>query len=168
MKILVLAIALLYGVAPAIAAEPELSANFGRATGNKDVDIVRLAYRMPLAPDTRWWWPTQVQFGASTWSVPDVTGTVHRYDANAAAIWRAERAWGYFEGGFGPYFLSSTISNRTTSLPSELQFGSHVSLGFRLGARASVGIGLQHISNAGIEQPNGGIDFILLTASFAL
>lgn len=48
------------------------------------------------------------------------------------------------------------------------QFGSHVSLGLRLGARASVGIGLQHISNAGIEQPNGGIDFILLTASFAL
>lgn len=43
-----------------------------------------------------------------------------------------------------------------------------MSLGLRLGARASVGIGLQHISNAGIEQPNGGIDFILLTASFAL
>jgi hypothetical protein len=100
--------------------------------------------------------------------VPDLKGTTHRYDANASAIWRAERGWGYFEGGFGPYLLSSTISNRSTSLPSELQFGSHLGAGVRLGARATVGVALQHISNAGIKQPNGGIDFVQITAGWRL
>jgi hypothetical protein len=167
MKTVLLA-ALLVLCAPAAAGEPGISAFFGRATGDKDVDIVRLAYRLALQPDARWWWPTHVQFGASAWSVPDISGTTHRLDANATAIWRAERAWGYFEGGFGPYFLSSTISNRSTSLPSELQFGSHLGAGVRLGARATVGVALQHISNAGIKQPNGGIDFVLLSAAISL
>ncbi len=166
MKNLLLAIALLCTVAPAAASGPELTAHFGRATGNKDVDIARLAYRHPLQPDARWWWPTHVQLGASAWWVPDISGTTHRYDANASAIWRAERAWGYFEGGFGPYLLSSTISNRTTSLPSELQFGSHLGAGLRLGPHATLGVAFQHISNAGIKQPNGGIDFVQLTAGY--
>lgn len=150
------------------AAEPEVTAYFGRATGGKDVDIARLAYRRALAPDARWWWPSHVQFGASAWWVPDISGTTHRYDANVSAIWRAERAWGYFEGGFGPYLLSSTISNRTTSLPSELQFGSHVGVGLRLGTRLTLGVAFQHISNAGLEQPNGGIDFAQITAAWRL
>jgi hypothetical protein len=168
MKTVLLAVALLSAATRAAAAGPEVSAFFGRATGNKDVDIVRLAYRRPLAPDARWWWPTHVQFGASAWWVPDIQGTTHRYDANFSAIWRAERAWGYFEGGFGPYLLSSTISNRSTSLPSELQFGSHVGAGLRLGSRLTFGVALQHISNAGIKQPNGGIDFVQITAGWRL
>jgi hypothetical protein len=150
----------------ATAAEPEVTGYFGRATGGKNVDIVRLAYRRALAPDARWWWPSHLQFGASAWWVPDISGTTHRYDVNVSAIWRAERGWWYFEGGFGPYFLSSTISNRTTSLPSELQFGSHVGAGVRLSQRFTVGVAVQHISNAGIEQPNGGIDFVQATAGY--
>jgi hypothetical protein len=165
MRKTLLAIALL-AAASSAAAEPQITAFFGRATGGKDVDIVRLAYRRALAADARGWWPTHLQFGASAWWVPDISGTTQRYDLNLSAIWRAERAWGYFEGGFGPYFLSSTISNRTTSLPSELQFGSHVGAGLRLGARATLGVAFQHISNAGIEQPNGGIDFVQLTAGY--
>lgn len=168
MKTALLAIALLCAAAPAAAAGSEVSAWFGRATGNKDVDVTRLAYRLRLAPGTRWWWPTGLQLGASAWSVPDISGTTHRLDAHATAIWRAERAWGYFEGGFGPYLLSHTISNRTTSLPSELQFGSHLAAGLRLGRGATIGIGFQHISNAGLKQPNGGIEFVLLTAGFSL
>jgi hypothetical protein len=166
MKNVLLAILLL--CAPAAAAAGEMAAFFGRATGNKDVDIARLAYRQALQPSERWWWPTHFQVGGSAWSVPDITGTTHRYDAHATAVWRAERAWGYFEGGFGPYFLSSTISNRTTSLPSELQFGSHIAAGLRLGRKVTVGAGFQHISNAGIKQPNGGIDFVLLAAGISL
>lgn len=149
-------------------AQSELGLVYGRATGNKDVDVLRLAYRRALQPDARWWWPTHLQLGASAWWVPDISGTTHRYDANVTAIWRAQRAWGYYEGGFGPYLLSSTISNRTTSLPSELQFGSHLAAGLRLGARASAGVAFQHISNAGLKQPNGGIDFVQLTFGLAL
>jgi hypothetical protein len=31
-----------------------------------------------------------------------------------------------------------------------------------------VGVALQHISNAGIKQPNGGIDFVQITAGWRL
>src|SRR5688500_19348582 len=128
MKLLVLLLAGL-AASPGAAAQPELSLVFGRATGSKDVDIVRLAHRRALEPEARWWWPTHLQLGASAWWVPDISGTTHRYDANATAIWRAQRAWGYFEGRFGPYLLTSTTSNRTTSLPSDPQFRSHTAPG---------------------------------------
>ena len=42
--------------------------------------------------------------------------------------------------------------------------------GLRLGPQGEtrVGIALQHLSNAGIKQPNGGINFLLVSASFPL
>ena len=165
MKVVFFGLAMLCAAASS-AAEPEVMLSFGRATASKDVDIVRLAYRHPLESNAHAWWPTHLQLGASAWWVPDISGRTRRYDLNATAIWRAERAWGYFEGGFGPYFLSRTINNPTTSLPSELQFGSHLGAGLRVGPHATLGVAFQHISNAGIKQPNGGIDFVQLTAGY--
>jgi hypothetical protein len=162
----VLSVVMMLFCATSNAAEPEVTLTFGRATASKDVDIVRLAYRHALQSSAHAWWPTHVQLGASAWWVPDISGRTRRYDLNATAIWRAERAWGYFEGGFGPYFLSRTINNPTTSLPSELQFGSHLGAGLRAGPHATLGVAFQHISNAGIKQPNGGIDFVQLTAGY--
>jgi hypothetical protein len=46
-----------------------------------------------------------------------------------------------------------------------------VGAGLRIGAwgeAATLGIALQHLSNAGIKQPNGGVNFVLVTVSFAL
>lgn len=167
MRTALLAIALMIA-APGALAEPELAGFFGRATGGKDVDIARLAYRRPLEPDARWWWPTHLQLGASIWRVPNLSGATRRYDVNATAVWRRDTRRGYVEAGFGPYLLSRSINNPTTRLPSELQFGSHLGAGLRLGQRLALGIAFQHISNAGIEQPNGGIDFVQLTVGYAL
>ena len=38
----------------------------------------------------------------------------------------------------------------------------------QLDPRLSVGLAVQHISNAGIKQPNGGINLYMLTASYRL
>jgi hypothetical protein len=38
----------------------------------------------------------------------------------------------------------------------------------RLDPRLSVGLAVQHISNAGIKQPNGGINLYMLTLSYRL
>jgi len=119
------------------AAEPQWIAAFGRATESQETDIVRLAYRHPLPPRDFWWMPSHVQLGASAWRVPDIRGTTRRFDLNATSIWRADKPWGYFEAGFGGYLLS------------------------RIGP-GTLGIGLQHLSNAGIKQPNGGIDLVLV------
>lgn len=158
------------GMEPAHA-RSELIAEVGRAAAAKDIDVVRLHYRRQLASDQRWWWPTHVQLGAGIWRVPDLAGTTQRFDANATSVWRASSARSYVEAGFGVYLLSHTVNNDTTSLPTSLQFGSHVGAGLRIGASgeaATLGIALQHLSNAGIKQPNGGVNFVLVTLRFPL
>ena len=146
----------------ASAAEPQWIAVFGRGTESADTDIVRLAYRHPLKENGAWWRPSHAQFGASVWQVPDIRGTTRRFDLNASAIWRAERGWGYYEGGFGGYLLSKTINNDETRVPSAFEFGSHLGIGMRLARDQTIGIAYQHLSNAGIKQPNGGIDLVLI------
>jgi lipid A 3-O-deacylase len=148
------------------AAEPQWIAALGRGTESADTDIVRLAYRHPLKDNDEWWMPSHAQFGASVWRVPDIRGTTRRLDVNATAIWRAERTWGYLEAGFGGYLLSKTINNDENRLPSAFEFGSHVGVGFALSRNHTLGIGFQHLSNAGIKQPNGGIDLLLVQYTY--
>jgi hypothetical protein len=160
---------LLLALAPLVtAAEPQWIAAFGRATESQETDIVRLAYRHPLPNSEAWWRPTNVQLGASVWQVPDIRGSTRRLDLNATAIWRNERPWGYLEAGFGGYLLSKTINNPDTRVPSAFEFGSHIGIGFAVAKNHAVGVALQHLSNAGLKQPNGGIDLVLVQYTFAL
>jgi hypothetical protein len=161
MRLLIAALALALA-SLADAADRQWIAAFGRATESQETDIVRLAYRHPLRDSEAWWRPSHAQFGASVWQVPDIRGRTRRFDLNATAIWRSERPWGYLEGGFGGYLLSKTINNPDTRVPSAFEFGSHVGVGFALAKNQSIGIALQHLSNAGLKQPNGGIDLLLV------
>jgi hypothetical protein len=139
----------------------EIGLILGRSTETDETDIIRLTYRHPLAAK-EWWMPTHLQLGASVWRVPDVRGTNRRFDLNVTPVWRGMNSWGYVEAGFGGYLLSKTINSPEHRLPSSFQFGSHLGMGLRLGKDASLGIALQHLSNAGLKQPNGGIDLILV------
>ena len=152
------------------AASHEIVTSLGRATDNADIDIIRLAYRRRLASDARWWVPTLVEFGAGIWRVPDFVGTTQRLDVHVTPVWRADFARTYLEAGIGVYLLSHTINNDTTHMSTSLEFGSHAGAGLRLGTggETRVGIAFQHLSNAGIKQPNGGVNFVLVTASFPL
>jgi lipid A 3-O-deacylase len=160
-------IAVLWSATGALAADAQWVAFFGRGMESADTDIVRLAYRHPLRDNSDWWRPSHVQLGASVWQVPDIRGTTRRFDANASAIWRAERAWGYWGGGFGGYLLSKTINNDENRVPSAFEFGSHLGVGLRLARNHTIGVGLQHLSNAGIKQPNGGIDLLFVQYTFS-
>jgi hypothetical protein len=165
---------LLASASSIFAAEPELGLSVARAFGSQDTDILRLTYRSPLAPhDGAWWRPKQLQLGASVWRVPDLGGITRRFDVNVTPVWRSETPFGaaskgYVEAGIGAYLLSHTINNDNNRLPSSLEFGSHLGVGVQLDPRLSVGLAVQHISNAGIKQPNGGINLYMLTASYRL
>jgi hypothetical protein len=148
------------------AADSQWVGILGHGADAADTDIVRLGYRFALPEKDAWWMPTHVQLGGSVWRVPDLGGTTRRFDLNATSIWRSEKRWGYLEGGIGAYLLSHTINNPDTSMPSSFEFGSHLGFGFRLARDHTLGIGLQHLSNAGLKQPNGGINLILLSAGF--
>ena len=149
-------------------AQSEVVMSLGRAADDADIDIIRLAYRRTLAGDVRWWMPTLVEFGGGIWRVPDLAGTTRRFDLHATPVWRADYARAYVEAGIGVYLLSHTINNDTTHMSTSLEFGSHVGAGLRLGPQGEtrVGIALQHLSNAGIKEPNGGVNFVLVNVSF--
>jgi hypothetical protein len=153
--------AVLWSATGAWAADAQWVAFFGRATESQETDVARLGYRLPLRESEAWWMPTHAQLGASVWQVPDIRGTTRRFDVNATSIWRNEKPWGYWEAGFGGYLLSKTINNDENRLPSSFQFGSHIGVGMKLGP-GTLGVGLQHLSNAGIKQPNGGIDLLFV------
>jgi hypothetical protein len=152
---------------PGAAADSQWIAAFGQGTESDETDIARLAYRHPLKENGAWWRPSHVQFGVSSWHVPDIRGTTRRFDLNVSAIWRGDKPWGYWEAGFGGYLLSKTINNDENRLPSAFEFGSHIGAGFRLAKDHTIGVAIQHLSNAGIKQPNGGIDLVLLQYTLA-
>jgi lipid A 3-O-deacylase len=155
-----LVIGLLLVLQLSVAAAEEVGVTLGRSTESDETDIARLTYRHRLAAK-EWWMPTHLQVGGSLWRVPDIRGTNRRFDLNATPVWRSMNSWGYVEAGIGAYLLSKTINSPTHRLPSSFQFGSHLGVGVRLG-EGTIGIALQHLSNAGLKQPNGGIDLVLV------
>jgi hypothetical protein len=164
----IVALTVLAVVPVAALAQAEIGLWLGRTSEDEATDVVRLIYRRPLNVEGRaWWWPQHLQLGAGVWRVPDLTGPTRRFDVSITPVWRYEGAHAYVEGGFGAYVLSKTVNNDTTSLPTSFQFGSHVGTGLAL-KNASVGVAFQHLSNAGIKQPNGGINFYLATVSLEL
>ena len=153
-------------------AEPqsELMVSVARGVDDADIDVVRLAYRRMLPGEGGWWRPTLVELGGGIWRVPDLAGSTERFDLHATPIWRADFARTYVEGGIGLYLLSHTINNDVTHMSTSFEFGSHVGAGLRVGERREtrIGIALQHLSNAGIKEPNSGVNFLVVSASFPL
>ena len=165
------ALALLAFTATA-AAQPQsdVMVSVGRGADNADIDLLRLAYRRTLPSDARWWVPTLVELGGGIWRVPNLGGTTQRFDLHATPVWRGDFARTYVEGGIGVYLLSHIINNDTTHMSTSFEFGSHIGAGLRFGERGEtrVGIALQHLSNGGNKEPNSGVNFVLLNASFPL
>ena len=165
------AVACLAFVGTAVAQpQSEVMVSVARGVEDADIDVLRLAYRRTLAADAHWWAPTLVELGGGIWRVPDLAGTTQRFDLHATPVWRADFARTYIEGGIGLYMLSHTINNDVTHMSTSFEFGSHVGAGLRIGERREtrIGIALQHLSNAGIKEPNSGVNFLVVSASFPL
>jgi hypothetical protein len=66
----------------------------------------------------------------------------------------------FIEAAVGFHLLSHTsIGDRRMS--TAFQFGNHIGVGYRFGAKAHYELGyrFQHLSNASIKRPNPGINF---------
>jgi len=103
------------------------------------------------------------ELSAGTWDNP--RGSVA--DFAFTPVFRlapASAAGPYLEGGIGLHYLSRVPVRNGTELGGHVQFGSHAGAGLRFGERARYDLGarLQHLSNAGLEKPNPGINFLLL------
>lgn len=71
----------------------------------------------------------------------------------------------YLQAGVGP-----TAFNRTRfageRIGSAFQFGSHLELGAFISSSSRLGLRVSHVSNAGIERPNPGLEVFQLIYTF--
>jgi len=72
---------------------------------------------------------------------------------------------GYVDAGIGFHYLSDTHISSAIEFSTKYQFGDHVGAGWRFD-RYDFSLRLQHLSNAGIHNPNPGINFLQLRIQY--
>ncbi len=103
------------------------------------------------------YWDNSNTFGKTHDSIFDVGATpVFRLQPNNSAGFSP-----YAELGVGLHLLSHTSLSMQRQFGSSFQFGDHVGAGVRFGSKGQYDLGYryQHLSNAGIKQPNQGVNF---------
>ena len=129
-----------------------------------DSDVRRLTvnYETPV------WWSYQLrasridlvgEFGLSYWRVHGGSGGPRNaWQASAIPMfqwWLTPRF--YVEAGVG-----ATVFNRTKigeqNLGSAFQFGDHIGVGYQINDSVRVNLRASHFSNAGIKEPNDGVN----------
>jgi len=75
----------------------------------------------------------------------------------------------YLEAGIGFHLLSHASVSEERKFGSMFQFGDHIGFGLRFGQKQAFDVGYryQHLSNAGIKDPNQGINFHQVRLQYA-
>jgi lipid A 3-O-deacylase len=147
----------------------------------EDTYIARIgARRRWFSADRRglWNWRGYWTFQAGYWRWADKReppkGSDRLWEIAATPVFRLERtsaftsgARPFVEAGIGAHLISETwVSSRDMS--TNFHFGSHVGAGwyFGRGDRFELALQIQHLSNAGLKEPNPGINFGLLQFAY--
>jgi opacity protein-like surface antigen len=143
-------------------------------SSNASVDIARAGLQWNLAPrfafGADWHIGTYLEASFAYWdndsrlrtnsSLVDIglTPVLRLQPTNPGAIAP------FVEAGVGAHLFSETAVSTVRHFGTSFQFGSHIGAGLRFGPRHAYDISYryQHLSNAGIKQPNNGINFQLL------
>ncbi len=80
---------------------------------------------------------------------------VLRYAADDRLGW-------YAEGGIGAHLFSHVYNNDGKRLSTAFQFGDHLGTGYVFANGWDLGVKFQHFSNAGIKEPNNGVNYVML------
>lgn len=126
--------------------------------------------------DGNWYLGGYWEVGASYWDGDSgSSGTSDLYEVGVTPLLRLQRhtPWGavtpFAEVGIGAHLLSETrLGDREFS--TAFQFGDIIGAGLRFGARGQYELAyrFQHFSNAGIKEPNNGINFHVLRLVFRM
>lgn len=113
-----------------------------------------------------WLLTNYVELSAGSWHATDVDGQHDIGDIGLTPVFRLQKAnlgnfIPYAEIGVGFHGLSSTNITKLRQFSTNFQFGDHVGVGLRFGegSKYDLGYRYQHLSNAGIDTPNPGINF---------
>jgi lipid A 3-O-deacylase len=142
----------------------------GRGGG---VNTGRLAFQIDSGrtwlSDDQWhvrgYWEPAIGF----WQGKSRFGDKQIYELALTPNFRLEKksnsSWSaYAEYGLGIHLITGHHVSDRRDLGSNYHFGNHIGVGLRFGAHNEFDVGyrLQHLSNAGLRQPNLGINFNIL------
>ena len=109
------------------------------------------------------YWSVRLGYWDNDSSMPTNSGLV---DVGVAPVLRIEprAAWSvspYLEAGVGAHLLTESSVSTQRRFGGAFQFGSFAGAGVRFGPkqRFDLGYQFQHLSNAGLSDPNNGINF---------
>ncbi|MGF6767914.1 lipid A 3-O-deacylase [Paraburkholderia sp. GAS199] len=158
----------------AIAPVSALASDFGVqiAGGVADHDVRKADIGMVWDPGLSWWELGGFHFTvvgeahAAYWDIRE-SGAAHPniWEFGLTPVFRFIKSSGwirpYIEAGVGVRLLSHVRETNDRTFSSSFQFADMVGVGAVLGERQSYAVGFrfQHLSNAGIEHPNPGINF---------
>ncbi|KAF0102891.1 MAG: hypothetical protein FD187_746 [bacterium] len=159
-----LTLALGLSVAPSAFALNGSSIELG--TGDSSTDMISVALRWNW--DKRWmlgrswnltgFWETSLGY----WD-GDGQGAKNLWDVGITPVFRLSPNLSRFflEAGIGVHLLSEKKINDKREFGSHFSFGDHIGFGWLLGEkdRYELGYRFQHLSNAGLSDPNDGINF---------
>ncbi|WP_080408098.1 acyloxyacyl hydrolase [Burkholderia ubonensis] len=112
-----------------------------------------------------WLFRLQAEVNAAGWDARGGTNTSGLAEFGLSPIIRIEKRGGYFvpfvEGSLGIRILSHARTSDQHRMSSAFQFSDMVGVGVGFGKNSATeaGFRFQHISNAGIKEPNPGSNF---------
>lgn len=163
----VLWIALLACAPLSAAAFDSVSAEVGRGDYNTNLARVGLQWQghRKVFEDSSWQIAHYIDLAFGGWNGEH--GTV--YDVAFTPVFRFQHASRspYVEAAIGFHVISDLEFKGNVDTSTRFQFGDHVGVGFVHG-RYDWSLRLQHLSNAGIDHPNPGINFLQLRVQYSL
>jgi lipid A 3-O-deacylase len=141
-----------------------ISVEIGR--GEDRTNLLRVAIEEPWrkrqAPaGADWQFDGYWEFSAAVWDNHDDSTA----DVGFAPVFRWERSSMYVEAALGFHLVQTHISAART-FSTAFQFAEHVAAGIRW-RKYELGLGVQHLSNGGLNKPNPGINFVLMRLRYA-
>ena len=171
MRALFLLVGLLLAV-PAARAVDGMSVELGTSdSSNSDVDMLRIGVQWDWskrwAISQNWHIGGYWELSAGYWSNNSPRKTNNGLtDLGFTPVFRLQQSSmgpisPYVEGAIGFHLLSETSVSEERRFSTTFQFGDHLGFGIRFGPKHAMDLGYryQHLSNAGIKDPNQGINF---------
>ncbi len=154
----------------------------GSSFGTNEVptDMVRVGVQWEWGENWRisdhWSFSGYWEASLGYWHTNDHRNDYQVVDYGLTPVFRLQRAdavFGvipYVEFAIGAHLLSGKDISDGNHFSTSFQFGDQIALGFRFGAhdRYDLSFCMQHLSNAGIDNPNPGINFNQLRFQYHL
>ena len=141
-----------------------VSFELGRGTHNVDMARFGVQWTSPSRGFAGHRWELARYWDLSFGSWNGGHGAV--YDFGLTPVFRLERPGGtpYLDAAIGFHILSDLDVGTGSELSTRFQFGDHIGAGVRFGEHREydLSLRLQHLSNAGIRNPNPGVNFLQL------